>query len=46
MQEAISNAVWHSGATSLTIEISVADHFVVDVIDNGRGIPAEDLLTL
>lgn len=38
--EAVSNALRHSGASRLTVTISVADMFVLDVIDNGRGIPA------
>lgn len=38
--EAVSNALRHSGATRLTVEISVADMFILDVIDNGCGIPA------
>ncbi|WP_308160496.1 sensor histidine kinase [Mycolicibacterium goodii] len=38
--EAISNAVRHSGATSVTISIEVSDRLDIDVVDNGRGIPA------
>jgi len=38
--EAISNALRHSGASRLTVEVSVADMFVLDIIDNGCGIPA------
>jgi signal transduction histidine kinase len=37
--EAISNAVRHSGASRLTIEVNVADMFTLDVIDNGCGMP-------
>ena len=37
--EAISNALRHSGASRLTVEISVADMFVLDIVDNGCGIP-------
>jgi signal transduction histidine kinase len=40
--EAISNAVRHSGATSLTVEVSVGDELTLDIIDNGRGIPADN----
>lgn len=40
--EALSNAVRHSEARSLTLEVTVADELVVDVIDNGRGIPADN----
>lgn len=38
--EAVSNALRHSGASRLTVEVSVADMFVLDVTDDGRGIPA------
>ncbi|OBG93778.1 histidine kinase [Mycobacterium sp. E3251] len=37
--EAVSNALRHSGASRLTVEISVADMFVLDIVDNGSGIP-------
>jgi len=40
--EAISNAVRHSGATHLTIEVAVADELSIDVLDNGCGIPADN----
>jgi signal transduction histidine kinase len=40
--EAISNAVRHSGAGALTVEVNVADELVVNVIDDGRGIPADN----
>lgn len=38
--EAVSNALRHSRASRLTVEISVADMFILNVIDDGRGIPA------
>lgn len=38
--EAVSNALRHSGASRLTVEISVADVFILNVIDDGCGIPA------
>ncbi len=38
--EAISNSLRHSGASRLTVEVSVGDMFLLDVIDNGCGIPA------
>lgn len=38
--EAVSNALRHSGGSRLTVEISVADMFILDIIDNGSGIPA------
>jgi signal transduction histidine kinase len=37
--EAVSNALRHSGASRLTVEMSVADMFILDVLDNGSGIP-------
>lgn len=37
--EAVSNAMRHSGGSRLTVEISVADMFVLDIVDNGSGIP-------
>lgn len=40
--EAISNTVRHSGATCLTVEVVVSDQLCIDVIDNGRGIPADN----
>jgi signal transduction histidine kinase len=40
--EAISNSVRYSGATHLTVEVTVADELTVDVIDNGCGIPADN----
>ncbi|HTY32165.1 GAF domain-containing sensor histidine kinase [Mycobacterium sp.] len=38
--EAVSNVLRHSGASRLTVEVEVADMFVLDVTDNGCGIPA------
>lgn len=40
--EAISNTIRHSGASELTIEIAVVDQLTIDIIDNGRGIPADN----
>lgn len=40
--EAVSNAVRHSGATRLTIEVTAADELCIDVRDNGHGIPADN----
>ncbi len=40
--EAVSNTLRHSGASRLTVEISVADMFILDVSDNGSGIPADN----
>ena len=39
VREAVSNAVRHAHATELTITISVDDNVVIDVTDNGYGIP-------
>ena len=40
--EAVSNAVRHSGAMHLNIEITVADELCIDVVDDGCGIPADN----
>ncbi len=40
--EAVSNAVRHSGASRLTVEVSVADMLTLDIIDNGCGIPVDN----
>ena len=40
--EAVSNAVRHSGASRLTIEVSVADMLTLDIIDNGCGMPVDN----
>jgi signal transduction histidine kinase len=40
--EAVSNAVRHSGASRLTVEVNVADMFTVDIVDNGCGVPADN----
>jgi two-component system, NarL family, sensor histidine kinase DevS len=40
--EAISNAVRHSGATHLTVTATVGDEFSLEVIDDGRGISADN----
>jgi signal transduction histidine kinase len=39
--EAVSNAVRHSGASRLTIEVRVGDMLTVDICDNGCGISAD-----
>ncbi len=41
ISEAVSNSVRHSGAGNITIQIAVADEFVIDVADDGVGIPAD-----
>jgi signal transduction histidine kinase len=40
--EAVSNTLRHSGASRLTVEVSVADMFVLDISDNGCGIPVDN----
>ncbi|QLY28603.1 GAF domain-containing sensor histidine kinase [Nocardia huaxiensis] len=39
VQEAVSNAVRHSGAGSLTVDVEVADDLTITVSDDGCGIP-------
>lgn len=36
--EAVSNAVRHSGAAHLTVNVDVADELTIDISDDGRGI--------
>ena len=38
LKEAVSNAIRHSGATSLRIEVAADDELVLDILDNGCGI--------
>ena len=40
--EAISNAVRYSGATQLTVAVTVADELDVTITDDGCGISADD----
>ncbi|CQD15126.1 two-component sensor histidine kinase [Mycobacterium lentiflavum] len=40
--EAVSNAVRHSGASRLTIEVHVGDMLTIDIVDNGCGIPVDN----
>ncbi len=42
VMEATSNTVRHSGASTLTIDVTVADNLVIEVVDNGRGVPADN----
>lgn len=41
VREAISNAVRHSGASELSVALSVDDNLIVEVTDNGSGIPED-----
>jgi signal transduction histidine kinase len=40
VREAVSNVVRHARATTVTVTVSVADDLVIDVADDGLGIPA------
>ncbi|MBS9534862.1 GAF domain-containing sensor histidine kinase [Mycobacterium sp. M1] len=39
VSEAVSNAVRHSGASTLTVQIKVEDELCIEVADNGCGMP-------
>ncbi|MBF6175619.1 GAF domain-containing sensor histidine kinase [Nocardia blacklockiae] len=39
VREAVSNAVRHSSAETLAVEVSVGDELIVSVVDDGRGVP-------
>jgi signal transduction histidine kinase len=39
VREAVSNAIRHAAASELTVTVSVDDDLVIDVTDNGIGIP-------
>ncbi len=41
VREAVSNAVRHSNATSLSVGVHVNDELCIDVVDNGCGITGE-----
>jgi two-component system, NarL family, sensor histidine kinase DevS len=41
VREAVSNAVRHANATKLSVSVIVEDEFTIEVVDNGRGIPAD-----
>nr|WP_280368686.1 GAF domain-containing sensor histidine kinase [Nocardia wallacei] len=41
VREAVTNAVRHSGATTLTVTVTVADDLTLVIEDDGRGIPAD-----
>jgi signal transduction histidine kinase len=40
--EAVSNCVRHAAASRLTVRVTAADLLTVEVVDNGRGIPADN----
>jgi signal transduction histidine kinase len=39
VREALSNAVRHSNATTLAINLAVEDELCIEVVDNGQGMP-------
>ena len=41
VREAVSNAVRHAHANTLTITVRVEDELLVEVVDDGRGMPAD-----
>jgi signal transduction histidine kinase len=41
VREAVSNAVRHANATTLTVSVLVEDEFLIEVVDNGRGVPSD-----
>ena len=41
VREAVSNAVRHAGADTLTVTVRVEDDLVIEVVDDGRGMPAD-----
>ena len=40
--EALSNAVQQSGAVAITLEVSVTDELLIEITDDGRGIPSDN----
>ncbi|WP_431231150.1 GAF domain-containing sensor histidine kinase [Mycolicibacterium psychrotolerans] len=41
VREAVSNAVRHADAQSLSVTVRVEDELAIEVVDDGRGMPAE-----
>lgn len=41
VREAVSNAVRHAEARNLTVNVAVGDELCIDVVDDGKGIPAD-----
>jgi signal transduction histidine kinase len=41
VREAVSNAVRHANATTLTVSVLVEDEFLIEVVDNGHGVPSD-----
>ncbi|MGV0792516.1 sensor histidine kinase [Mycolicibacterium sp. XJ1819] len=43
VREAVSNAVRHADATSLTVSVVVSEDLTIEVVDNGRGFSGADI---
>ncbi len=41
VREAVSNAVRHAEAATLTVSVNVGDDLSIDVVDDGKGIPTD-----
>ena len=41
VREAVSNAIRHANATTLTVNVKVDDDLTIEVVDNGRGISGD-----
>jgi two-component system, NarL family, sensor histidine kinase DevS len=41
VREAVSNAVRHADASTLTVDVTVDDNLCIEVVDNGRGISSD-----
>jgi signal transduction histidine kinase len=41
VREAVSNAVRHAGASTLTLNVTVGDDLCINVVDDGKGIPSD-----
>ncbi|BBX18486.1 GAF domain-containing protein [Mycolicibacterium duvalii] len=41
VREAVSNAVRHADATALSVSVAAADELCIEVVDDGRGLPAD-----
>jgi signal transduction histidine kinase len=41
VREAVSNAILHADAHSLSVNVAVGDELCIDVVDDGKGIPAD-----
>ena len=39
MREAVSNAVRHARATTLAVSVKVEDDLLIEVVDDGQGVP-------